>query len=820
MNGIRKVKARVWKSSQLLCLVLSLLFQNASFAWNSGTEEKPGPEQARDVLSAWLGPSDPAAPGRFERNEHGYLLQLAFNSVVDPVAPANAKLFRLVTGDVSLPVYVKGDPFFIVEETVSLLPAPFSSAKMQYTRQLNIAGIAGLPDHSYSLWDWASGNESCPLGAGGDTVIAPFLEDTIACHKLNFHLGATNSHHFLPQAADMYEYYHRLAMEGADYCSLVKDRFDGSSLATQNGPFLDSFFQDCATHVLALEAFGQHFLQDAWAVGHMWHRWGEPDLRKIPATNPTATPFIKAALVAAGSGLIHGCEALGSVFEPCAGDALSAGLERGYWSESGVQPGVGDGHVDELLNSGKYEHQRLMLSICARTSVAQVWEALGGAVRPGPRKDNPGNAPEDRGTLDPSCLNQRNGFYAIFQGFGVGEPEQSLFSALPLFAAYFLPKDFPAEAAIQFRKDYWNFGNQMQGWSKTLFADAIPPWELLTVDVIGIPTNEGHSNKDTTPPAPFADPRTLVNYLDNPEHIDIQQGKTLLGDSVRSDDVLMRLFNKAHVYEWCRYFDDQNRPLPEILRDEVTARREAADPTVGLACEVCTEFAARHVQLPVGSDSMCESLDSSFNGYVIDEQLSGSGLDMPLKNAAASWCGCTITRANIIVTETREENPRFDTRTVYTQGLQDPILSQFYTGSPYCTAGGEQGSPLYSSAVNSEGEGEALLYPGTLTSFNVVDIYSPGNSSNRATCSSFVAVRDPGKTSEQVWINVAERRATISPFTSDREYQVRYYSGTPGDREATKRCQGGWTNVPFGAFAILDEFDCDHSFSYGAVTPE
>ena len=80
----------------------------------------------------------------------------------------------------------------------SLMPAEFSSATQAHNRSIYIADFSQLADLSYSLWDWASGNETCPLGNG----IA-----TEACHDLKIHNGAVNSNHFVPQAFETYKHY-------------------------------------------------------------------------------------------------------------------------------------------------------------------------------------------------------------------------------------------------------------------------------------------------------------------------------------------------------------------------------------------------------------------------------------------------------------------------------------------------------------------------------------------------------------------------------------------------------------------------------------
>ena len=49
----------------------------------------------------------------------------------------------------------------------------------------------------------------------------------------------------------------------------------------------ESFIESVVRHVL--EAVGQHFLQDAWSMGHMWERWGGPEFgQNVFMMNPAS----------------------------------------------------------------------------------------------------------------------------------------------------------------------------------------------------------------------------------------------------------------------------------------------------------------------------------------------------------------------------------------------------------------------------------------------------------------------------------------------------------------------------------------------------
>jgi hypothetical protein len=61
--------------------------------------------------------------------------------------------------------YTDGADISSEGETVpSFYPAAFDQVLARHTRTTSVAELTQLPDFSYSLWDWASGNETCPVG--------------------------------------------------------------------------------------------------------------------------------------------------------------------------------------------------------------------------------------------------------------------------------------------------------------------------------------------------------------------------------------------------------------------------------------------------------------------------------------------------------------------------------------------------------------------------------------------------------------------------------------------------------------------------------
>src|SRR5262249_16855979 len=231
-------------------------------------ECQEGPETARN---RWLGPSD----------EHRALLE--FGRIFGGLPHA-------VSEDIPLQVFTAHDPVpggASGTTAISLKPVNFAETKRVQDRPMSVPEFAQLPDHAFALWDWALGNETCPIDSSG----------AVACHEFKTHMGAVNSNHFPPQSKAFYTYYHQLALDRAAACAKMAKRLHAS------GDRFTAFHIACERQALMLEAIGQHFLQDAWASGHMWERWGSPDRADFPS-------MTEALMVAITSGLIHGARAV------------------------------------------------------------------------------------------------------------------------------------------------------------------------------------------------------------------------------------------------------------------------------------------------------------------------------------------------------------------------------------------------------------------------------------------------------------------------------------------------------------------------------
>src|SRR5262245_41870453 len=208
-----------------------------------------GPESARN---RWIGESD----------EHRQLWEKTVELAWKPTAPEVPPSVALALNDFTLDVFAADDVVAVGTgpSIPTVTPVAFGDAERVRSRTMSAGEFAQLPDFGFSLWDWATGFETCPLDAA---LGAPAPLD--ACHAFKTHMGAVNSNHFLPQAQAFYAYYHQLALGRAAACKTMKDRIvaRGGQVDT-----FSSFLDACGQEGFVLEAIAHHFLQDAWATGH------------------------------------------------------------------------------------------------------------------------------------------------------------------------------------------------------------------------------------------------------------------------------------------------------------------------------------------------------------------------------------------------------------------------------------------------------------------------------------------------------------------------------------------------------------------------
>lgn len=327
-------------------------------------------------------------------NEHSYISVLAARqlgiehllgntgSAVIKVVDLNATLFRPSLRGMARP---GDDPKTPLEERNVPTPTHF----------------AGLPDYSYTMYDWINKNSICP-------VLPARATNREVCHVFAGWMGAFNANHFGSQSAAMYQRYHAIALGLARRAARVRQAVAASGVAEELASH-DSALREMEIEALAFENIGLHFLQDRWAVGHMWERWNGADFSQMSRS------FGMNFLVGALSGLVHGSESVtrpyatlgdtivgpSTALHLLAQDPLSSpakrpdpfkpqGIEPARWTDAvgaaDPQRGVGDWRLGDML-SGSYagfpldvQAQRTRMLDCVAAGMADVIQAFG----PGP----------------------------------------------------------------------------------------------------------------------------------------------------------------------------------------------------------------------------------------------------------------------------------------------------------------------------------------------------------------------------------------------------------------------------------------------------
>lgn len=594
-------------------------------AWTSGPEETPGPQEARNVWS-WA-KSTPA-------NEHADLLKRAFEhaGLPLPLFPSPSEPFKAR-------VFTEGGT--TNGGLPSFIPAPLSNAKAIATRSYTLPGFAALPDHSYALWDWASGNERCPI----DTVAGTDLDGkdpAVACHTFKSHMGILNSTHFPPQSSKTYAWYHTLALKRAKECKTLNDNFVAAPLNyadPDQRQRIDAMVKECEREALVIEAVGQHFLQDTWAMGHMWERWGTPFLSgfvNIDAGSSSISEERRARgeLVAYVAGLVHGADSVLHEKGIESRDQMSYGRSPDItWRQlTGVGfsgQGIGDIYADVLLSDPDYVTQRDKLLRCSAAGVSDVYRqtAMVSGGSTGSFVINP---------VGPECYSQRATNLAIWEGFGlnvvlrdpylgIGVPVRLgltnpiVTSLITGWGTAVELRGSTAKSALlaELRTDMTRLGAFVELRKKAAPTDVDLANLGLSPDGFFMLTGRNGLLTQTQdpPPAPYADPGREAN----PSH---------LQDPDTHARYIARVFNKAHVADWC--IDDEADP------DALQARVVSATPDETTAAyEACVEFTERHVRL--GSmPSICEAATASSLPYSFGDTTGATNV----KTAAMEFCGC------------------------------------------------------------------------------------------------------------------------------------------------------------------------------------
>ncbi|MBI5515164.1 MAG: hypothetical protein HY909_15415 [Deltaproteobacteria bacterium] len=548
---------------------------------------------------------------------------------------------RVCSGDVNVRVFTGNFPIATAAYTVpSYLPVPFARAERVRERTWQIAELAQLPDFAYSLWDWATGMEHCPL----IEVIASPAE----CHDFASHMGGVNSNHFPPQTGYFYQYLHDLARQRARECASVRSRLT----AADGGPGAHStFVEACEVEALTMEAHAQHYLQDSWSMGHLWNRWGSPDLLDFPPDQPRT----RAVLIGAAAGIIHGTR---GVVQPMleergltsmldCNDGMCGPHAPVTYVFPGIAParGVGDFFLSRALpREALHRAQIDRLLGCSVVGLRSVYEALGHA--PGelsPRGDTSSLVLADPSTPESPCYQQRATNFAMSFGTGIDFVNRGLQARLDLdgWSGYHLTPavaeaaasvgmaPIPLSLAREFRDDFFRTSVLAR-----LLAIRDPFGTTMArapIPFLGMRENSA-----------YVHPERLARYIDPLLPWPATRSVSSPGDGVSMADralALARMFHRAHAADWC----------PQTTTASLEALRARSRDVIldaeghAAACEACTEFTERHLRVGTSVDAYDHALEPVCHylggrDYVYVPRSSAGATPRSL---AEAWCGCS-----------------------------------------------------------------------------------------------------------------------------------------------------------------------------------
>jgi len=473
--------------------------------------------------------------------------------------------------------------------------------------------FAGLPDYSYAMYDWLNKNTTCP--AFRDSAY------TWRCHEFFGWLGGLNSVHFGSQATEMYAHHHRNALALAGRAREMRD-----AMTEPERELYADELKEAELLALAYEGYAQHFLQDRWAIGHMWERWDAPDPQQMPVSLP------QHILIGGLAGLIHGSESLinqhrwmqilltraDPMSSPVPGpDNVAIPMEYRHVRADGAgpaTPAIGDERFQDALDnnfslSSYYSDaadqalhvptQLAGLRQCAGAGWSEVIRALGphdaggfGIYQAPLSASAPDFAVIDRD----DCWNMWATNESMMTGLLGPNPERSI--ALIAAVDFTVPGDSPTLAEYQFSS-----ATQVVGDRAELVAYAARLWLYGRDEPEGTQVARGemisfaHSVASLFGFENLANPNTIWDFQEGgsyglPSYVEpvglVTEGAggtvaTLPETDVRGRDIetLYGAFTGAQSDYWC-----ENRDVLQALRAEPTARNR----------QLCEDMAGRMYQ--------------------------------------------------------------------------------------------------------------------------------------------------------------------------------------------------------------------------------
>jgi len=503
-----------------------------------------------------------------------------------------------------------------IQTITTWAPADRVQVERFHTRRMTIAEFAQLPDHSYSLWDWAAGNEQCPPYPGNDAE---------KCHSFIWHMGPLNSNHFPPQSKDFYARYHGFAMERARLCGKLINTVreaNAGNIPESAKPFTDA----CAYESFVLEAVAQHYLQDTWSEGHMWERWGTPE--------PGEVPYANSALAAMISGIIHGARAIlqpsrllhlaKDVNDPLCAPGGGVAFIAGADSAMKVHMGLGDLYLDLLATDESFAWQSDKMFECWAAGIADVYQAMSkpyGLAEP--------QIQIQASPLSDECFGQRATNEAMERGLGLhfidlfGNPQNWELSHAASVVFQLMGSDGERTELSELDQRASAFQLVKMGTHARLRSADCPYCtdvadQAFDMTFMGVKRNREYANRAI--PASWTDPA-----LPWPK---TGQGGDI--DEAKRSYLLARTFHRAHADDWCRITSSDEL---DAIRARVHNPTHDADGRIA-SCEYCKEFVTRHVRLAKSNEDPICAYASSSSAFLDLPDTYGSDI----ADATKLWC--------------------------------------------------------------------------------------------------------------------------------------------------------------------------------------
>jgi hypothetical protein len=559
--------------------------------------------------------------------EHRPILELALANAGVPGASQWQAPYRIV-----VPTLETAMPD-LAAEPYTLIPRDPASATRLRARFFIPTQFAELPDFSYSLHDWWTGNETCPPNGTGNPMGVGANDE---CYLFGGWMGTLNSTHFPPQSNRMWDHYHTLAMGIGGQCqsyaaamgyppnqagpvpAYLQNTLDcgadglcpgdaGYSVwDIGEGDGIDDFLQQCQIVQLMLESVGQHFFQDTWSAGHMWQRWGGP--------TPTQIPNLSRGLaVAMTSGMIHGSKAVTTINDRmCAGSefryAWGAGLggsillpdDGPAYTGFSEYEAVGDLFLADLNAGGGWiftaglprywntSYQNTTMYDCLEKSVRETY--IAGARIYGPEQSWSSTIGNVRSGL---CHDARANNERMYDGSHLDIAATSLdINSTVVWGTIVAKSGLGAGDALSLKAQLTAIDTKL--WLGSIADPSgfdastnTQKWSMGTL--LGLSDNANPVNN------------VLPGYADPPAPWD---GLDAAGAADSREEELITAFHRAFSPAWCDRdrmgFDDMNDLR---RRCQGLGTYSGLDPQAKeTSCQLCEEFSARHIRIGCSED--------------------------------------------------------------------------------------------------------------------------------------------------------------------------------------------------------------------------